>query len=328
MLLDIRDLTVNFNTYAGTVHAVRSTSLSIQEGEAVALVGESGCGKSVTAQCIMQIIPSPPGHIKEGAIFFNGENLLEKKAHDIEDIRGKNIGMIFQDPMTSLNPTMKIGTQIIEVLRRHTSLSYNEAYDKTIEILKMVKIPQPEERFHCYPYEFSGGMRQRAMIAIALVCRPQLLIADEPTTALDVTIQAQILDLLKELKDKLSMSILLITHDLSIVGGLCEKIIVMYAGKVMEQGLWSDIFHTPRHPYTQALLKTVPRFDAEEQETIEPIYGSPPDLMHPPKGCPFFARCSQAMKICKDHQPPLYDIEETSHVACWMYHKRTKEPQP
>ncbi|MDD2482505.1 MAG: ABC transporter ATP-binding protein, partial [Lutispora sp.] len=283
-ILEVKDLRVSFDTYAGEVQAVRGVSFHLNKAEAIAIVGESGCGKSVTAQSIMKLIPMPPGRIKSGSIIFNGVDTTHFSDKKMESIRGSEIGMIFQDPMTSLNPTMVVGKQITEGLIKHQHLGKKQAMEEAVDMLKLVGIPNPDKRVYQYPHEFSGGMRQRAMIAIALACKPKLLIADEPTTALDVTIQAQILDLMKELKSKLDTSIILITHDLGVVADMAERIIVMYAGEVVESGTVSDIFYNAQHPYTWGLLKSVPRLDAENKEQLIPIIGTPPDLFAPPQG--------------------------------------------
>jgi len=319
-ILEVKDLYVSFDTYAGEVQAVRGVSFHLNKAEAIAIVGESGCGKSVTAQSIMKLIPMPPGRIKSGNIIFNGVDITNFSDKKMEAIRGSEIGMIFQDPMTSLNPTMMVGKQIAEGLIKHQHLSKKDAMEKAVEMLKLVGIPNPDKRANQYPHEFSGGMRQRAMIAIALACNPKLLIADEPTTALDVTIQAQILDLMKELKAKLDTSIILITHDLGVVADMAERIIVMYAGKVVESGSVEDIFYDPQHPYTWGLLKSVPRLDAENKEQLIPITGTPPDLFAPPKGCAFAARCKYAMEICYEEQPAEMEYNKNHFASCWLGH--------
>jgi oligopeptide transport system ATP-binding protein len=319
-ILEVKDLHVSFHTYAGEVKAVRGVNFHVNRGEAVAIVGESGCGKSVTAQSLMKLIPMPPGEIKKGEILFNGENIVNKTNKEMESIRGKDIGMIFQDPMTSLNPTMTVGNQIMEGLIKHQNMSKAAARERAIELLTIVGIPQPERRVNQYPHEFSGGMRQRAMIAIALACSPKLLIADEPTTALDVTIQAQILDLMKDLQKKMGTSIILITHDLGVVAEMCDRVIVMYAGKVIETGTVDDIFYNPQHPYTKGLLRSVPRLDLNRDEPLTPIFGTPPDLLRPPVGCGFTARCESAMRVCQEYDPELKDISGTQRAACWLQH--------
>ncbi|WP_301170732.1 ABC transporter ATP-binding protein [Brevibacillus nitrificans] len=319
-ILDVKDLHVSFHTYAGEVKAVRGVNFHVNRGEAVAIVGESGCGKSVTAQTLMKLIPMPPGDIKKGEILFNGEDIVKKSNKEMESIRGKDIGMIFQDPMTSLNPTMTIGSQITEGLIKHQNMTRTAARDRAIELLTMVGIPQPEKRIEQYPHEFSGGMRQRAMIAIALACSPKLLIADEPTTALDVTIQAQILDLMKDLQKKTGTSIILITHDLGVVAEMCDRVIVMYAGKVIETGTVDDIFYNPQHPYTKGLLRSVPRLDLNRDEPLTPIFGTPPDLLRPPVGCGFTARCESAMRVCQEIDPDLTEVSTSQRAACWLQH--------
>ncbi|MDA5106945.1 ABC transporter ATP-binding protein [Brevibacillus thermoruber] len=319
-ILEVKDLHVSFHTYAGEVKAVRGVNFHVNKGEAVAIVGESGCGKSVTAQTLMKLIPMPPGEIKKGDIIFNGESIVKKSNKEMEAIRGKEIGMIFQDPMTSLNPTLTVGNQIMEGLIKHQKMTRAAARARAIELLTMVGIPQPEKRVDQYPHEFSGGMRQRAMIAIALACSPKLLIADEPTTALDVTIQAQILDLMKDLQKKTGTSIILITHDLGVVAEMCDRVIVMYAGKVIETGTVDDIFYNPQHPYTKGLLRSVPRLDLKRDEPLTPIFGTPPDLLRPPVGCGFTARCESAMRVCQEYDPELKEISSTQRAACWLQH--------
>ena len=319
-LLDVKDLHVSFTTYNGEVKAVRGVSFHVNKGETVAVVGESGCGKSVTSQTIMRLIPQPPGVIKEGEIIFEGRDLTRLTDKEMEKIRGAEIAMIFQDPMTSLNPTMTVGRQITEGLMKHQNLNASEAKEKAVEMLRLVGIPSPESRIKQYPHQFSGGMRQRAMIAIALACQPKLLIADEPTTALDVTIQAQILELMKELQQKTGNSIILITHDLGVVADIADRVVVMYAGKVVESGTLEEVFNHPRHPYTWGLMDSMPRLDFSHEQELLPIPGSPPDLISPPKGCPFAARCKHAMKVCKEYMPEVTEVTSTHHVTCWLEH--------
>jgi len=323
-LLEVKDLAVSFQTYFGEVEAVRGVSFHVDKGETVALVGESGCGKSVTANSIMQLLPMPPAFYKNGQILFEGEDIVKKSDKEMQKIRGNKISMIFQDPMTSLNPTMKIGKQIIEGILKHQKLSRHEAKKKAIEMLELVSVPQPEKRINQYPHEFSGGMRQRVMIALAMVSNPELLIADEPTTALDVTVQAQILDLMKQIQDKLGTAIILITHDLGVVADISDRVIVMYAGKIMEEGTTDEIFKNPKHPYTRKLLGSVPRLDMDRNESLHSIEGTPPDLYRPPKGCPFFDRCDKAMVICKDHMPNKEYHSDSHYSYCWLNHPMAK----
>ncbi|WP_279591684.1 ABC transporter ATP-binding protein [Paenibacillus sp. F411] len=327
-ILQVKDLNVSFEVRGGEVKAVRGVSFEVHKGETVAIVGESGSGKSVTAQSIMRLIPSPPSRIKRGEILFKGENLLQKSNKQMEAIRGKDIGMIFQDPMTSLNPTLKIGRQITEGLEKHQGLSSSAAKSRAVEMLKLVGIKHAEERFHQYPHEFSGGMRQRAMIAIALACSPSLLIADEPTTALDVTIQAQIMDVMKDMQRRLGTSIILITHDLGVVAGMCDRVIVMYAGEVVETGNKWEIFKNPQHPYTKGLLRSMPRLDQPKDEPLIPIMGTPPDLIKPPVGCPFTARCEEAMRICARIDPGATVFSHTHMARCWNLHPMAQEAEP
>lgn len=324
-LLDVKDLAVDFQTYGGLVYAVRGVNFEVKKGETIGIVGESGCGKSVTAKSIMKLLPTPPTIYKSGDITFDGKNIMSLTERDMEGIRGKDISMIFQDPMTSLNPTIKIGNQIMESYLKHYKSSRKEAYAKALQTLKQVGIPQPEKRMEQYPHEFSGGMRQRVMIAIALVCQPKLIIADEPTTALDVTIQAQILELMKDIQKKNNMSIILITHDLGVVAEICDRVVVMYAGKVVETGSVREIFSQPNHPYTKGLLKSVPRFDMDRNAELKPIIGSPPDLFAPPKGCSFYSRCQYAMKICKDNDPDIEKVGEGQTSTCWLNHPMAKK---
>ncbi|OXM86061.1 ABC transporter ATP-binding protein [Paenibacillus rigui] len=320
-ILEVKDLKVSFNTYAGEVQAVRGVSFHLEKGEVLAIVGESGCGKSVTAQTIMRLIPSPPSVIKGGSVLFDGKVEITKSSKkEMEKIRGSEMGMIFQDPMTSLNPTMTIGKQITEGLIKHQGLSRSAANERAVEMLKLVGLSNPEGRVNQYPHEFSGGMRQRVMIAIALACSPKLLIADEPTTALDVTIQAQIIELMKELSEKTEASIIVITHDLGVVAEMAQRVIVMYAGKVVEQGTVDELFYDPKHPYTWGLLRSVPRLDQRSDAELVPIPGTPPDLFAPPKGCAFAARCPYAMGICLEVDPDQTPLTDTHAAACWLLH--------
>lgn len=319
-LLDIKNLEVSFYTHAGEVKAVNDVSFDLEHGKVIGIVGESGSGKSVTSYSIIRLISSP-GKIIGGSIMFNGQNLAEIDENTMEEIRGNDISMIFQDPMTSLNPVFKVGNQITEAIIKHQKLNAKEANEKAIEMLRLVGIPSPEKRMNQYPHEFSGGMRQRVMIAMALSCNPKLLIADEPTTALDVTIQAQILELMKELKDKINMSIILITHDLGIISDLCDKVIVMYAGQIVEEAPIDEIFYNPKHPYTWGLLKSIPKLNTETHEKLIPIEGQPVDLLNPPKGCPFAPRCESCMKICLTKNPPQFSLSQDHRAACWLLYK-------
>ena len=319
-VLDVKDLHVSFDTYAGEVQAVRGVTFHLDEGEVLAIVGESGCGKSVSAQTIMKLNPMPPARIKDGSVMLGEHDIVAATEKDMQKIRGKEVSMIFQDPMTCLNPTKPVGKQIVEAIQHHRKLSSEEAKKEAIKYLKMVKIPNAEERAKQYPHEFSGGMRQRAMIAMALSCSPKLLIADEPTTALDVTIQAQIMDLLAEIKEETNTSIILITHDLGVVASMADRVAVMYAGKVVETGTVEDIFYRSSHPYTQALLKSLPSVDMTKAERLVSIPGTPPDLIKPPKGCGFGARCTHCMKICNEEQPPVFQVGDGHEASCWLLH--------
>lgn len=319
-LLKVEDLRVSFETYSGEAHAVRGVSFTVDKGEAVAIVGESGCGKSVTAKSIMKLLATPPAIYKKGEILFKGKDLLAMNEVGMKKIRGNQIGMIFQDPMTSLNPTSKIGNQLIEGIVKHKKLNRAAARQHALRLLEKVGINQPESRMNQYPHELSGGMRQRVMIATALACDPELLIADEPTTALDVTIQAQILDLLKQIQKEAGTSIILITHDLGVVAEICDRIMVMYAGEIVESGSVEEIFENPTHPYTKGLLKSIPRLDMDRKAKLESIIGSPPDLTEPPEGCSFYPRCEHAMKVCKLHPPESFRTGATQESACWLNH--------
>lgn len=321
-LLQIENLKVNFKTYGGEVQAVRGVSFYVNKGETLAIVGESGCGKSVTAQAIIGLIPTPPGRIVGGQVSFDGKDITKMSKKELLSIRGSEIGMIFQDPMTALNPTMKVGSQIVEGYLLHHNVSKAEAHNKAIELLRMVGIPDPEKRVHQYPHEFSGGMRQRVVIAIALACSPKLVIADEPTTALDVTIQAQILDLLKNLQEENDLSVVIITHDLGVVAETAHRMVVMYAGIVVETGNVTDVFSNPKHPYTWGLMRSLPRIDGLTKERLVPIEGTPPDLFDPPKGCPFAARCAFAMEICEQQMPEVTSFGEGHKAVCWLHDPR------
>ncbi len=317
-LLDVRNLEVRFFTRDGVVHAVNGVSFQLNEGETLGIVGESGSGKSVTVLSILRLIPQPPGRITKGEVFFQGVDLLKLDEADIRRIRGSKIAMVFQDPMTSLNPVLTIGRQITEVLETHMGMSPREARQRAIELLRMVGIPNAEERLNDYPHQFSGGMRQRVMIAMALACHPQILIADEPTTALDVTIQAQIIDLVKRLRDELGMAIIWITHDLGVVAGLAHRVVVMYAGYIVEEAPVLELYHNPRHPYTLGLLGSIPRLDRRERRRLVSIDGMPPDLLGLPGGCPFAPRCPYVLDRCWEENPRLEEIAPNHRIACWV----------
>ncbi len=320
-LLEVKDLKVSYHTYAGEVQSVRGVSFDVNEGEAVAIVGESGCGKSVTSKSIMGLIKTPPGEIKKGSeILYKGRNILDFTQKEWSEYRGNEVSIIFQDALASLNPTMTVGKQIVENLMMHRSMSKKEAFEEAVRLLKLVGIPNAEERVNQYPHEYSGGMRQRAMIAIAYACQPNLLIADEPTTALDVTIQAQIMDLIKDLQKKMNTAVILITHDLGVVANIASRIVVMYSGKIVERGFRDDIFYRPKHPYTCALLKAVPRLDLSNKQKLASIEGTPPDLISPPKGCPFCTRCEYCMDICCEQAPMTTHFEDGHEAACWLHH--------
>ncbi len=318
-LLELNNLKMSFYTYAGEVQALRGVSFTLGQGEVIGIVGESGSGKSVTSLSIMGLLP-PAAKIKGGSINFNGRDLLALSPAQMQQIRGNEISMVFQDPMTSLNPVYTVGNQIMEPLMLHQHLSRAQAQKKAVEMLALTGIPDPEQRFNQYPHEFSGGMRQRAMIAMALSCQPRLLIADEPTTALDVTIQAQILDLMKDLKEHFNTSIIMITHDLGVVAQLCSRILVMYGGIIVEEGSTREIFHNPQHPYTWGLLQSVPDIRKLDQGRLIPIDGQPPDLLLPPPGCPFWPRCQYAMRICAEIKPELTEVNPGHTAACWLCH--------
>lgn len=321
-ILDIKNLTIDFNTYAGRIQAVRNISFSLYEGEILAIVGESGCGKTVTSKSIMRLLPEPTAQVNNHSeIIFDGQNVLKLKGKELKKIRGDEIAMIFQDPMSSLNPTMKVGHQVAESLLIHTKISKKQAFKEAVQMLKLVGLPMAEKRAHEYPNQYSGGMRQRAMIAIALACKPKILIADEPTTALDVTIQAQIMKLIKTLQADLNTAIILVTHDLGIVAGMADRIQVMYAGQIIERGVREELFYDPQHPYTWALLRSVPKLSQKSKSQLYSITGTPPDLLYPPKGCAFAARCEYCMPICRKESPAETIISNTQSVNCWLQHK-------
>ncbi|MBP1465097.1 ABC transporter ATP-binding protein [Candidatus Chloroploca sp. M-50] len=315
-LLEVRNLETHFHTQDGVVKAVDGVSFHVDRGETLGIVGESGCGKSVTSLSIMRLIPSPPGKIAGGQILFDGEDLLALSDEEMRHIRGNRIAMIFQDPMTSLNPVLTIGRQITESLELHMSLSRKEAYNRAGELLHMVGIPSASKRLDNYPHQFSGGMRQRVMIAMALSCNPELLIADEPTTALDVTIQAQILELINRLREELQTAVLMITHDLGVVAGMTDRVTVMYAGKVVEEGSTREIFANPRMPYTIGLLRSIPRLDEERGHKLNPIRGLPPNLIDLPPICPFSPRCDYVEERCLTQTPPLRNVAPDHRAAC------------
>lgn len=323
-MLEIKGLKVSFRTYSGEVQAVRGVDLELEEGGILAIVGESGCGKSVTAQSILKLHDPGIASYKDGEILLDGKDLLKFSEKEIQKIRGKEISMIFQDPMTSLNPTMTVGNQIIEVLREHErdekgrKISKKAARERAVELLKMVRIPNAERRINEYPHEFSGGQRQRVMIAIAMACAPRILIADEPTTALDVTVQAQILELMKEMQRERGTSIIIISHDMGAVASIAKNVAVMYGGLVVESGTAEDIFYRHEHPYTKGLLDSVPKAGQRKDKELDSIEGTPPDLVKPPVGCPFADRCKYAMQICKDHLPEETALSEDHKCRCWL----------
>ncbi len=319
-LLEVNNLKTYFFTRGGVVKAVNDVSFSMQPGETLGVVGESGCGKSVTALSVMRLIASPPGKIVSGEITFDGESILEKSQEELSELRGSKISMIFQDPMTSLNPVFTVGYQIAETVKRHRKdVSNDQAWKRAVEMLDLVRIPDARHRARNYPHEFSGGMRQRVMIAIALACNPQLLIADEPTTALDVTIQAQVLELMKGLSQEFGTAVMLITHDLGVVAGTCQRVNVMYAGNIVESAPVKQIFETPAHPYTVGLLESIPRLDDQRSERLTPIAGQPPDLINPPTGCPYAPRCPKVQPRCRQEMPPLIKVGRGEQVAACFY---------
>lgn len=323
-LVDVKNERLSFFTPAGEVKALNDVSIHLKEGEVLGIVGESGSGKSVTAYSLMGLT-AHPGKLLGGELNFNGHQIETMSEKEIRKIRGNEISIIFQDPMTSLNPVYTIGNQITEVVRLHTDKTKQQAKERARELLELVGINEPEKRLKQYPHELSGGMRQRVMIAIALACEPKLLIADEPTTALDVTIQAQILELMMELKDKLGMAIIMITHDLGVVASMCERIAVMYAGRIVEYGTTDDIFYHPKHQYTKGLIRSIPRLDTKEHERLIPIEGTPVDMLNPPAGCPFAPRCDAAMQICLREMPPVTTFSDVHYTQCWLNQKEEME---
>lgn len=327
-LLEVENLKTEFRTDQGQVYAVRDVSFTLEQGEALGIVGESGSGKSQTMYSIIGLL-ADNGKVNAGKILFDGQDInpgsfKNKKEYEakMKDIRGNSMAMIFQDPMTFLNPILKIGTQLTEPLLNHTDMSKEEARKRAIELMTLVGIPSPEKRIDQYPFEFSGGMRQRIIIAIALANSPKLIIADEPTTALDVTIQAQVLELIDELKKTSNSAIIMITHDLGVVAKLCDKLAIMYGGKIVEMGTDRDIFYDPKHPYTKGLLACIANPDDDEEKELHPIAGSPPDLLNPPKGCPFVDRCDDALRVCKEYVPAVKQFSDTHSCACWLHDER------
>lgn len=316
-VLDVKDVVTRFHTQDGMVHAVNGISFSLNEGELLGIVGESGSGKSVTMMSLLKLLPMPPAEIVSGEAHFEGEDLLKLDPNKMRHVRGKRIGFIFQDPMTSLNPVLTVGYQLTESLREHLGMSRKAARQRGVELLKLVGIPMAESRLNDFPHQFSGGMRQRVMIAIALACDPKVLIADEPTTALDVTIQAQILELVKRLRQELGMAIIWITHDLGVVAGMADRVLVMYGGFVVERASVKDLYGNPKHPYTQGLLKTLPDLEGERSERLESIKGQPPDLHHKPVSCPFAPRCPHVFERCLEENPLLERVGDGHEVACW-----------
>ena len=327
-ILQVKDLEISFNTYGGEVQAVRSVSFDLRRGETLAIVGESGSGKSVTAKSIMRLLPEANSIIKGGEAVFEGQNLLSLSEKQMQGIRGSKIAMVFQDPMTSLDPTMRIGRQITESLKKHLGMTGSRAKERAVELLEMVGIPNAEDRVRQYPHQFSGGMRQRVVIAIALACDPQILIADEPTTALDVTIQAQILELLRDLQERIGTSVILITHDLGVVAQTAHRVAVMYAGKVVETGTVREIFYNPQMPYTWGLISSIPLPTADRSQDLIPIPGSPPDMLDPPEGCPFTPRCPYAMRICAEEMPDYTTFSAEHRAACWLHHPMAPDVEP
>ena len=326
-LLEVKDLKVSFNTYNGEVQAVRGVTFDLNKGETLAIVGESGSGKSVTSNAIMRLLPEPHGFIKEGQILLEGVDLAKKTNKEMQKIRGKDISMVFQDPMSSLNPTMKIGSQIMEGLIKHQNMTRQEARKTALELLTLVGIPRPDVRIDQYPHQFSGGMRQRVVVAIALACNPKILIADEPTTALDVTIQAQILELMKSIQQKTDSAIIFITHDLGVVANVADRVAVMYAGKIVEVGTVDDIFYNPKHPYTWGLIGSMPTLDSTDEELFA-IPGSPPDMLNPPVGDAFAPRNKFAMEIDTVMEPPMFKVSDTHYAATWLLHEDAPKIEP
>jgi oligopeptide transport system ATP-binding protein len=327
-VLRVEDLEISFSTQTGEVQAVRGVSFELRQGETLAIVGESGSGKTVTAKSLMRLLPEANTRIKGGEAIFEGQDLLKLSEKRMQDVRGPKIAMVFQDPMTSLDPTMRVGRQITESLKKHLGMSGNRARERAVELLEMVGIPNAEERVRQYPHQFSGGMRQRVVIAIALSCDPQILIADEPTTALDVTIQAQILELLRDLQERIGTSVILITHDLGVVAQTAHRVAVMYGGKVVETGTVRETFYNPQMPYTWGLLSSIPLPTADRSQDLIPIPGSPPDMSDPPEGCPFTPRCPYAMRICAEEMPGYTTFSAEHEAACWLHHPMAPDVEP
>lgn len=326
-ILEVKDLNISFHTFSGEVQAIRGVNFELKKGETLAIVGESGSGKSVTTKAIMRLLPPSNSEIKSGQILFDGKDLTKLTDRQMQKIRGKDISMIFQDPMTSLNPTMQVGKQIIEPLIKHQNMSKSAAMERALQLLKLVGIPKPEQRIKQYPHQFSGGMRQRVVIAIALACNPKVLIADEPTTALDVTIQAQILELMKDLQNKIDTSIIFITHDLGVVANVADRVAVMYGGKIVEVGTVDEVFYNPQHPYTWGLISSMPSLDAKEED-LYAIPGTPPNLLHPPKGDAFAPRNEYALQIDLEEQPPMFKVSDTHYAATWLLHPDAPKVEP
>ena len=326
-VLEVKDLNISFHTFAGEVQAIRGVDFELYEGETLAIVGESGSGKSVTSKSIMRLLPTNNSEVKSGEILFGDKDIVTASEKQMQKIRGKDISMIFQDPMTALNPTMTIGRQIMEPIIKHQKLGKQEARKRAIRLLELVGIPNPESRLKQYPHQFSGGMRQRVVIAIALACEPKILIADEPTTALDVTIQGQILDLMKDLQKQIETSIIFITHDLGVVANVADRVAVMYGGKIVEVGTVDEIFYNPQHPYTWGLISSMPSLDEKDDE-LYVIPGTPPDLLNPPKGDAFAPRNPYAMKIDSEQQPPMFKVSDTHYAATWLLHPDAPKIEP
>ncbi len=319
VLLEVKDLKTYFKTDNGILKAVDGVSFTVHEGETVGLVGESGCGKSVTNLSIMRLVPSPPGKIVGGEVIYRGSDIMKLSEKELRSIRGNKISMIFQDPMTSLNPYLRISTQMIETIRLHQDMTKKEARERAVTMLKLVGIPSAETRIDCYPHQFSGGMRQRVMIAMALSCNAELLIADEPTTALDVTIQAQILELIKSICERFKTAVILITHDLGVVAGMCDKVCVMYAGRIVESAPTDELYEKPSHPYTRGLIASVPKMDGKKEEKLFSIEGQPPNVIDLPPCCPFHPRCDKTCEVCRHAYPPVKEVGKDHFVACWLY---------